>query len=569
MLTYNLSNEIHDTLSDVPPSAQPINAPASFAKKTRKKQSKKGKNSILGPPRGVPWPPRSSVTISDTFDASPIDQTVERQRPAVHGASPPTEPEPSRTLKIQDEQMPVAEVASAPQEQMIDQATHQPEDVEAQQDHFDKPESDATFPAVQQGSSVKPDVSPEQVLCDNLDELSIPHAQPSIPFEPPTSANFVVSVQTLVASNVPLKQDDRQPSAAARTKAAQSTHQRDVHNDDPERPITDTHLHSPHVRKNAAGKEHVLQLGGHLLPPAYSQNRPYRVEKVQKKRRVLAGPQHPTPTTLPRSRGTVAQDDFDKMVERLCEAYHAQKSQKDHDLATQAKHFEEVKTLLHDQLNQCSVAITEWKEKYDALHNRTEQLRERAKSTQRYVSGLQTDHEKLQRSAVAYREVCKEALQQRIAEVENEKQSLQREFDATLDSLAKGQRSSKSTVDEIYMRYIISESKRKELAENLTKQVTLYEEEKTRRKDLENKLLPSFQNLQLQLGNRSAQLIEKLEGLQNSVDGMACELGQDFGVQECLHALRKLQGVPFLTTKDVEKAERMLRFVRDGYVPCE
>jgi hypothetical protein len=96
----------------------------------------------------------------------------------------------------------------------------------------------------------------------------------------------------------------------------------------------------------------------------------------------------------------------------------------------------------------------------------------------------------------------------------------------------------------------------------------LYEEEKTRRKDLETKLWPSFQNLHCQLENRSAQLIEKLEGLQSSVDGVACELGQDSRIQKCLRALRKVQDVPLLTTKDVQKAEGMLRFIHDGYDPC-
>jgi hypothetical protein len=568
MLTCNRSNELHDAYSDHPPSTEPINAPADATKQMRKKQSKKGKKSIVGPPRGVPWPPRSSVTVPDTVDASPADQAVVPQRSAVHGASPPTEPESRKTLKILDERMPVPEVAFVPQGPMIDHVIHHPGDVEAQQDHLDEQESNATFPAVQQVTSRKPDASPEHILCENLNERKISRAQPSLPLEPPTSANFVAGDQTLVGSNVTLEQNDRQPCAAGRTKAAQSTLQRDAHNDVPERPSADNQLHSPHSRKIAVWKECVPQPGDHLPRPANSQNRPYRVEKVQKKRRVSAGSQQPTSMTLSRSCGTLAQDDFDKMVEGLREAHHAQKSQKDHDLTTQTKHFEEVKALLHDQLNQCSITIAEWKEKYDTLHHSTEQLRERAKSSQKYVSGLQTDHEKLQRSAVIYREDCKKVLQQKIAEVENEKQSLQRELEATLDSLVKGQRTLKNTVDEVYVRYIISESKRKDLAENLAKQITLYEEEKTRRKDLETKLWPSFQNLHCQLENRSAQLIEKLEGLQSSVDGVACELGQDSRIQKCLRALRKVQDVPLLTTKDVQKAEGMLRFIHDGYDPC-
>lgn len=565
-LTCDCSKELHDAISDLPPSAQPSNDPIGIAKKSRKKQAKKGKKSILGQPRGAPWPPRSSVTAPVTIEPPPTEKTVQLQRSPVHGASPPIEPELSQMIQNLDKSLDVVGVPSITHEEVIDYAAHRADVAKAQQYRFDTQESDASFPVGQQTISVKHDASPERAIDYIPNTCTIAHHQPSLRLESQSSADFVADGRTSVALDAPMEQSIRHQSPAARPKARQSNLQQDPHTGNHEQHFADVNSHPPHVTKSAATKEHLPEPNDHALHGTYSQNRPSRVEKTQKKRRVSSGTQHPMPMTLVRNRGPVVQDDFDKMVDSLREAHHAQKFRKDHDLATQTKHFEEVKALLHDQLNQCSITIVEWKEKYDALHESTKQLREKAKSNQRYVSGLQKDHEKLQKSAITFQDECKKTLQQKIVEVELEKQSLQRALEATLDSLAKGQRTLKATTDELYVRFIISESKRKHLVENLSRQVILYEEEKTRRKELETKLLPSFQSVQRQLGDRSTQLIEKLERLQTSVDGVASELGQGPGVQECLDALRKLQDAPFLMMKDVEKAERMLRFMHEGYV---
>jgi hypothetical protein len=169
---------------------------------------------------------------------------------------------------------------------------------------------------------------------------------------------------------------------------------------------------------------------------------------------------------------------------------------------------------------------------------------------------------KLQKSAVLLQDDCKKTLQKKIAEVESEKQSLRRDFEATLEVLGKGQKSLKDTVDEVYVRVIISESKRKDLAEDLSKQIAMYEEEKRKRDDLEKQLLSSVQSVQRQLGDGSTALNEKLATLQTSVEDVAARDGQDLRVEECLAALQKLQSTPFLTARDVQKAEGMLRFVR-------
>ena len=316
--------------------------------------------------------------------------------------------------------------------------------------------------------------------------------------------------------------------------------------------------------KISARKQHTRQPDDSILHSVTNHDQPHRVTKVQKKRGVSNGSQHATAVALIQSHGLDVQDNFDKTFEGLRKAYHADKHRKDHDMATQKAHFEEVKTLLRGEIQRSSDTIDGLKMKYAALEKSTKQWQEKANRNQKFVTGLQTDHEKSQKSALAFQDECKKVLQQKITELENEKLSLQHEFEMTVETLAKGQRATKATIDDLYTRFIISESKRRDLAESLTKQSSMYEEERTRRKDLETKLLPSFQSIQRQFGDRSTQIVQKLENLQASVDGVASGLAESSGVQECHDALRKLQDIPFLTTKDVTKAEGMLRFVHSG-----
>jgi uncharacterized protein YhaN len=159
--------------------------------------------------------------------------------------------------------------------------------------------------------------------------------------------------------------------------------------------------------------------------------------------------------------------------------------------------------------------------------------------------------------------VYNETIQQKTAEIDREKKTLQHELMVTLDTLERGQRNLKATVDDLYVRLRISQSKRADLEENLNKQIALCEEEKSKRSDLEKQVSSSVQNIQRQLGGGSTQLSEKLEALQTSVDGVVQDNKQDPRIEECVTVLQKLWHVPFVTSRDVLKAEGMLRFMND------
>ncbi|KAL5118609.1 hypothetical protein ACEQ8H_003460 [Pleosporales sp. CAS-2024a] len=307
--------------------------------------------------------------------------------------------------------------------------------------------------------------------------------------------------------------------------------------------------------------KHLLPLEKSVLHTVADSNHYYRVGKAQRKQRTLDGSKHATSTTIPLHGGTFARDDFDQTLEGLREAHHAEKSRREHEVTTQNKHFEEVKALLQDQVRLYSVMAVEWKAKHDALHESTTQLRAKAKTNQKYVAGLQADHEKMQKSTIAFQDECREILQLRVAEMEREKAALQSELEITLQSLEKGQQTMKATIEQLYVHIITSESKRKHLADSLVKQVSMYEEEKTRRRELETNIFSSLQSVELQLSDHSNQLVRKLDNLQSSVDVVASDLTHDTGVEECLTVLQKLQQKPFDSGENLERMEQKLNSV--------
>jgi chromosome segregation ATPase len=299
-----------------------------------------------------------------------------------------------------------------------------------------------------------------------------------------------------------------------------------------------------------------------VLRGNFDQQPPHRVQKTQKKKL-------PTSSQRPKAAAFLQQfasstNDVDQALQTLRAALFAEQDRKEQEAATHIKHEKEVKGLLQDQVKQLSASAADWKDKYDSLHVNVTQLREKAKTNQKYVVGLQKDHEKLKKSTTILQEDCKKALQQKILEVEHEKEVLRQELEKTLNVVGKGQERLRKMVDELYVQLVISQSKGRDLAENLTKQTAMYEAEKAKRNDLENRLLSSVQGVQRQLGDHTTNMAEKIGALQGSVDGIDAKVKQESGVEKCLEALQKLQETPFLTIKDVRKAEGMLRFIHKG-----
>ncbi|KAH3945157.1 hypothetical protein HBI25_148960 [Parastagonospora nodorum] len=568
-------NSLHDIFSDLPSSVWPNNGDIRVPKKPSKpKKGKKGKKIANKKPHGVPWPPRSYLAALRASQAPCPDDTVEHQPTSENMASPSVEQDITHHSRTVNNDSGTADTYQDDHGQVAGGVPRPLEHLEVQGSQF-HPLHTERFPVLhpatdmtgnlleettQQAAEAFNHQDDQQILLQESQLIGDPHELvPNVSFVAPVphSRLHVTTVPQPRLQNAAFGQHALTGDCSENNIGFKST----VH---PKHPIAYPKSHLPQPMKTGTRKQHMYQPDDSILYTVINHNQPHRVEKVQKKRGVPSGPQHVTSSTLVRSHDLDVQDDFDKTLDGLREAHHADRDRKDHDMATQKAHFEEIKTLLKDEIQRSSDTIDEWKVKCAALEESTKQLRGKASRNQKFVTGLQTDHEKSQKSALAFQDECKQVLQQKITEMEHEKVSLQHDFEATVDTLAKGHRTLKATIDELYVRFIISESKRKDLAENLAKQSSMYEEERTRRKDLEAKLLPSFQSVQRELGDRSTQIVQKLETLQSSMDGVTSGLCENSGVQECLDALQKFQDTSFLTVKDVNKAEGMLRFVHSS-----
>ncbi|CAO2647639.1 Nn.00g085610.m01.CDS01 [Neocucurbitaria sp. VM-36] len=234
-----------------------------------------------------------------------------------------------------------------------------------------------------------------------------------------------------------------------------------------------------------------------------------------------------------------------------------------HENATNVKHHEETIGMLRDLVSLQKDTIAEWKGRHQDLSSVVVRMTENAKISQEHVVDLQKDYEKLQASAVSFHNQSKTTLQEKIAEIECEKQSLRHDFKITIDVLAKNQKNLRATIDDLYKRLVISESENSGFAMRSSKQTAMYGEERRRRDDLEKQLLLSVQNTQRQLSDTSTALVGKFENLQSSLNEVALDKSRGTGIEECLKVLQNMQTIRVLTVEDLQKAEGMLRFLHE------
>jgi chromosome segregation ATPase len=211
-------------------------------------------------------------------------------------------------------------------------------------------------------------------------------------------------------------------------------------------------------------------------------------------------------------------------------------------------------------------SIAEHDRSNQTLRDALSQLTDKAKNNQRFVTGLQQDYEKLQKSTTDFQRQSAKTLIEKISELEDEKKALQGEFLAITDKLATTQRKMRSMLDDVYVRYIISESKRNDLAESLGRQDAVLKEERKKRDKMEKQLLSGVQGIPRQVVDISDALTKKLELLQASLDNATAHDTRNSQIKECLDALQTLPLTPALTMQDIEKMESTLRLVHERYV---
>lgn len=532
------------------------------------KKGRKSKRPLPAHQRGAPWPPRSSgVVPSVAIVPTTIVEPITREPSPPHVAVAPTDLTNRHGSQTLVASAGMIATQSEAQDDTHKHASRSPEiqqvansEFAVQSVEFARPVEHGPFGISmdgllqQQGQDHSPDHS-----------SSLPLDESSLPLEP-------LAFEGIVHHDQPHEVSYKSPAAK---KPERPEHMRPELQHTPDQQLPLSQRNEPALCEQvlslpqAFGSSVQKATHQHKQTAAVGEGRmarsaPYRIEKPSKKKRPVSGPQVFTGLAVPRVRGPAVHGGFESTLESLRVAYAAEQHQQKDALAMQTKNYDEAKRLYQDQINQYIITVAEWKERYHGLSGNVTQLREKAKTNQKYVTGLQKDYEKLQKLAANAQNECRNILQHKIAEVENEKESLRRELETTLDTVAKGQKASKDTIEELYVRLIISDSKRKDLAENLSGQVAMFEEEKKKRNALEKELLSSVQGVERQVGNCSKQLFEKIENLKTSVESAAREDEEVSSAHQCLVILRELQGTPSITTKDLRKAEGMLRFVHEG-----
>lgn len=230
-----------------------------------------------------------------------------------------------------------------------------------------------------------------------------------------------------------------------------------------------------------------------------------------------------------------------------------------HEQTTARNQFEETIMHLRSSVSMHQKIATLWEKKYGDCRKACIRMVEGAKNNQRYLTGLQNDFEKLQKTVDDSKVQNTEAWLGKIHEIEDEKKVLRHEFEITAKKLTNSLRNMKKVLDDLYLELVISESKRKDLLEMLSKQEASCKAAEKGRKDLEKQLFSCAQGGQSQLGSSFNAILSKIESLQSAQKTNA-DSRQKSGIQECLDVLRGLKATDFLK---VEKLEGMLRPINE------
>ncbi|KAH6629157.1 hypothetical protein C7974DRAFT_182211 [Boeremia exigua] len=254
---------------------------------------------------------------------------------------------------------------------------------------------------------------------------------------------------------------------------------------------------------------------------------------------------------------------LDTSLKTLRNIFLADQHRMEDRMASVTKELKEEKAQLQRTISEQLITNTELHFKLQAAEHRLMRIREKAISDQRYVAGLQKDHERMKKSVVEFQERNAQDLQDKVAGAATEWEVLQSELEKTLALSAQAQKAMRATMQESQLQYCKALLREEQLKTQLDERTSMYNEERARRVELEKQLLPSIQNVQRQLNESSASHLDKLEGLRADLEGRAAETNTDQCVEECLLILKRLDSLPLLTSNDVRKAEGMLRFLHE------
>jgi hypothetical protein len=284
-----------------------------------------------------------------------------------------------------------------------------------------------------------------------------------------------------------------------------------------------------------------------------------RVTKQRKKPRNSQDTQEKVTSTTSQARTAPVVSNIDHAIEMVRVAILSDQFLAEHNHKLNEDHAKEVQAELKCLVRDQETTIIDLKAKQLESNASVTRIVEKAKTNQKFVTGIQADYEKLQKSTAAFQAQSKRMWQDKINEVEAEKQALHREFEATADSLRQSQRKMKAAVDEMYIRLSTSELEKNALSKRLDLQTARYEEKKNKCDKLEGQTLQLIQRVQGELGDSFTAVTRKLDHLQSRSDQAHADGRFDAAMSQLFEKVKELQATPFLTIRDLGDAEGILQ----------
>ena len=517
------------------------------ARKRTSKKAKHGRTKLLKAPLR-PWPPRSGAVPIDSTTASLTGPSAtenatehkEESSRTVHGvASPVAHPQFHEASSPADGYSDKKELSSTPRKILLTTNNHQIDTV--QKDIPEHTQHDVYFDTT----------ATEQVLDERTATTS---NDQSFPLREAASTDGKAS-DILVST--PCSMETESFSMVKPTQCHVT-----------EQP-TPSAAFAPNI--DTSSESHAPEANVHLVLPAESPaSGPSRVVKPSKTTRSIHG-NHTNVSSTGRAFPSHSRAAAIEMAwNNLRSACLADQYEVEHrmsfvvaELKAEKAELKAEKIQLQDTVSQQLTTITEQRCQLDSMKTQYARLSETAKCNQKYVVGLQKDHEKLKKSVISCQERTKQTLQAKIDEFSQEKEALRVQLESTVDILTRRQRSLLDTTKEAVSCFETARLREKELYKQLEELLNVYKEEKDRRIELETQLLPSVQSVQDQLKESTATLKETFASFRTELKDREKQDARFCSIEECVTIVRKLEAQPILTPNDVRKVEGMLRFLHE------
>jgi hypothetical protein len=286
-----------------------------------------------------------------------------------------------------------------------------------------------------------------------------------------------------------------------------------------------------------------------------------RVSKPKKKRKA-AGPLHPPIEDSDLPKLSSRNDAIVKML-RLALGATESKARATTELNVQA-HQTTISSLratvgYQDDVIKCHKA--ENGRLQDEVKSLKDTITKNVPNMKKHANGLVKDYENFKAKFRAHQQSCTETVKNMVANFEIEKSDLRKEFTRMIDSVDQSRRNTKAALDDCYTRLVISESKKLDLGEQVRRLHRHCEDERKRRSDIEQQVMPTLKSLQEHIESSRDALAEKLGRVLTSLDDNAAGEERDALLKPCNEALHSLRATPVLTVKDLRKAAAALRSV--------